>query len=149
MNNICPHCGKSLGPCRNPLPTVDTIIYYPGQGILLIKRRNFPHGWALPGGFVDPGESVEQAAIRETLEETGLEVELTGIAGVYSDPSRDPRQHTISTVFTAKSLKDTLPSAGDDAVDAKIFPLDDLPEKIAFDHRTIIADFTNRLKSDP
>lgn len=142
MEKRCPRCQRHL----NPLPTVDTIIHFPDQGIVLIKRRNFPVGWALPGGFVEVGETVEQAARRETLEETGLRVTLTSLLGVYSDPSRDPRQHTISTVFTARPEPGTVPRGGDDAAEAVIFPLDALPEDIVFDHTRIISDFIASLK---
>ena len=99
---------------RNPTPTVDIIIHKDGK-ILLIKRKNPPFGWALPGGFVDEGETVEQAAIREAKEETGLDVQLETLLYVYSDPRRDMRQHTLSIVFTASS--NGTPVAADDATD--------------------------------
>ena len=89
---FCPHCGKILPGHANPLPTVDVIIRHPGKGIVLVRRRFPPLGWALPGGFVDYGEAVESAAVREALEETGLVVRLTGLVGVYSDPARDARK---------------------------------------------------------
>jgi len=109
---LCPHCGKAIKGYRNPFPTVDIIIeiasgsYDPvsrgkKKGIVLIKRKNPPYGWALPGGFVDYGESLESAAQREAREETSLKVELKYQLGAYSDPPRDPRQHTISVVFVA------------------------------------------------
>ena len=139
----CPHCGAASAP-RNPFPTVDIVLYREGQGILLIERRNPPHGWALPGGFIDYGESAEQAAVREALEETGLAVRLTGLLGVYSDPGRDPRFHTLSVAFTADADPGQTPRAGDDAGNARFFPLDALPE-MAFDHRRIVDDFTKRL----
>ena len=139
----CPHCGAASVP-RNPFPTVDIVLYREGQGILLIERRNPPHGWALPGGFIDYGESAEQAAVREALEETGLAVRLTGLLGVYSDPGRDPRFHTLSVAFMADADPDQTPRAGDDAGKAVFFPLDALPE-MAFDHRRIVDDFTKRL----
>lgn len=123
---------------RNPYPTVDVIIELPG-GIVLVRRRNPPPGWALPGGFVDYGESVERAAVREAREETGLEVELTALLGVYSDPDRDPRFHTMSTVFVA-SARGT-PRGGDDAAEARVFDPENLPEPMAFDHAGIIADY--------
>ena len=126
-------------PPKTPLATVDVIVES-GGGIVLIRRRNPPHGWALPGGFVDPGESVPQAARREAKEETGLDVELTELLGVYSDPKRDPRGlYTISTVFVARAAG--RPVGGDDAADARVFPLDALPPDIVFDHPTIIADY--------
>lgn len=138
----CPHCGEGIK-ARNPFPTVDIVLYRPQAGILLIERRNPPHGWALPGGFIDYGESSEQAACREALEETGLEVRLTSLLGVYSDPARDPRFHTLSIVYIAEADVGE-PCAGDDAKNARFFPLDSLPADIAFDHRQIIADFSQR-----
>ena len=127
---------------KNPLPTVDIIIEYKG-GIVLIKRRNPPAGWAIPGGFVDYGESLEQAAVREAKEETGLEVELLRQFHTYSSPERDARFHTISTVYVAKGRGEML--AGDDAKEAGVFGKEGLPEDIAFDHRDILHDyFTGR-----
>jgi ADP-ribose pyrophosphatase YjhB (NUDIX family) len=123
---------------KNPFPTVDIIIEVEG-GIVLIERKNPPHGWAIPGGFVDYGETVEAAAVREAKEETGLVVRLTGLLGVYSDPSRDPRSHTISTVFVASAAG--RPVADDDAADAGVFTEDTLPGDIAFDHREILRDY--------
>ena len=140
----CPRCGAEVALFRNPLPTVDVLIHVPERGVLLIQRRNPPYGWALPGGFVDYGESVECAAVREALEETGLSVTLTGLLGVYSDPARDPRQHTLSVVFTAGIPSDSRPKAGDDAAKAVFFPLDRLPADMAFDHEKILADFVKK-----
>lgn len=134
----CPHCGRSISAYRNPAPTVDIIIAY-GGGIVLIRRKNPPHGWALPGGFVDYGEPVELAAAREAKEETNLEVEGLRLLGVYSDPARDPRGHTISTVFTARGKGDL--KGQDDAAEAAVFALDHLPEPLVFDHARILADF--------
>ena len=128
---------------RNPTPTVDIIIFK-NQKVLLIKRKNPPFGWALPGGFVDEGETVEHAAIREAKEETGLDVTLDSLLYVYSDPSRDSRQHTLSIVFTASSTG--TPLAADDATDLGYFSLDELPE-LAFDHALIIADFKAYLET--
>jgi ADP-ribose pyrophosphatase YjhB (NUDIX family) len=110
----------------------------PGS-VVLVSRKNAPHGWALPGGFVDYGETVETAAAREALEETGLK--LTGLRqfGAYSDPSRDPRGHMVSVVFTARAAG--TPQGGDDARIARAFAPDELPENIVFDHRTIIEDY--------
>jgi len=138
---ICPKCGTSIEP-KNPFPTVDIIIEIEGKGIVLIKRKNPPYGWAIPGGFVDYGESLEEAAVREALEETSLEVTLLRQFHVYSAPDRDPRQHTIATVFIASAHG--IPKAGDDAMDAGIFTKDTLPEEIAFDHRSILYDYFNR-----
>jgi 8-oxo-dGTP diphosphatase len=138
----CPHCGRTISAFRNPAPTVDIIIAY-GGGIVLIKRRNPPLGWALPGGFVDYGESVEHAAAREAKEETNLDVEGLTLLGVYSDPARDPRGHTISTVFTARGKGDL--TGQDDAAEAAVFAVDNLPEPLAFDHAKILADYRERI----
>lgn len=140
----CPHCGGDVPIYRNPVPTVDIIIYDPLHGVALIERKNPPPGWALPGGFVDYGETVEHAAVREAHEETGLDVILTGLLGVYSDPGRDPRQHTLSITFTAQALDLSKMIAGDDAGDVRFFPLKALP-KLAFDHSEILNDFISRL----
>lgn len=128
---------------RNPLPTVDIIIEHAG-GVVLVRRRNEPLGWALPGGFVDYGESLEQAAMREAIEETGLEVMLRRQMHTYSDPKRDPRHHTITTVFVAEPAGGVL-RGGDDAAEAKVFTRETLPDNIVFDHRKILEDyFTGR-----
>ena len=134
----CPNCGTAVPP-KNPFPTVDIIIELEGKGIVLIKRKNPPYGWAIPGGFVDYGESVENAAVREALEETSLRVELLRQFHVYSSPDRDPRFHTISTVFVARATGS--PIAADDAKDAGIFTKETLPDEIAFDHRKILDDY--------
>lgn len=117
---------------------MDIIIEYNG-GIILIKRKNPPEGWALPGGFVGYGESLESAATREAKEETGLDIELLRQFHTYSDPKRDPRHHTITTVFIAKSRGRAV--AGDDAKKIGIFSKDNLPAQIAFDHRDILNDY--------
>jgi 8-oxo-dGTP diphosphatase len=126
---------------RNPALTVDVVIYDPERGVALIERANIPHGFALPGGFVDLGESVEDAAVREMREETGLDVELTGLLGVYSRPDRDPRGHTVSTVFTGRAKDPARLQAGDDARRAAFYPLASLPKEIVFDHAEILRDF--------
>ncbi len=147
MNSFltCSNCGASVEKYRNPAPTTDVIIFDAAKnGVVLIERANPPHGYALPGGFVDEGESVPHAAIREMLEETGLHVELEGILGVYSDPLRDPRFHTLSIVYVAKALNMDELCAGDDAAKAEIFPLTALP-KLAFDHEKILHDFMDFL----
>lgn len=133
---------KTSNNYRNPISTVDIIIEYEGN-IVLIKRKNPPEGWALPGGFVDYGETLESAAVREAKEETGLDVELLRQFHTYSDPKRDPRHHTITTVFIARAKGKA--TAGDNAKEIGIFNKDTLPEQIAFDHRDILNDyFTGR-----
>jgi 8-oxo-dGTP diphosphatase len=134
----CPHCHSPVRAYHNPIPTVDIIIEVPG-GIVLILRRNEPLGWALPGGFVDYGETLEQAAIREAKEETGLTIQSLRLLGCYSDPARDSRLHTISTVFVASGLG--TPKAADDAADLAVFALDNLPPTLCFDHGAILADY--------
>jgi len=124
---------------RNPVPTVDIIIEVAGCGVVLIERKNIPHGWALPGGFVDYGESLEAAAVREAKEETSLEVQLIEQFYTYSDPSRDPRKHTISTVYIATAQG--IPQGADDAKRAKIFTKGQLPNPIIFDHPRILSDY--------
>ncbi len=127
---------------KNPAPTVDIIIRYM-NGIVLVERKNPPPGWALPGGFVDYGETLEHAAVREALEETGLGVRLVRQFHTYSDPARDSRQHTISTVFEAEA--EGKAEAGDDAAKVGVFAAGALPENMAFDHRRILEDyFTGR-----
>lgn len=125
---------------KNPLPTVDIIIET-NNGIVLIKRKNPPYGWALPGGFVEYGESLEEAAKREAKEETGLDVQLIRQFHTYSDPKRDERFHTITTVYIARA--EGTPKASDDAMDVAVFTRETLPEQIAFDHREILEDYFN------
>lgn len=125
---------------RNPLLTVDIIIECNG-GIVLIERKNPPHGWALPGGFVDYGETLEQAAIREAEEETSLVVTLVEQMHTYSDPRRDPRHHTVSTVYIATASG--VPRGADDAKTASVFTQANLPEPLAFDHTIILRDYFN------
>jgi len=126
-----------------PIPTVDIIIEIKrknGQeGIILIKRKNPPHGWALPGGFVDIGESLEEAAVREAKEETSLDIRLKSQFHTYSDPKRDPRKHTISTVYVATAQG--RPIAQDDAQDIMIFTEEEINFPLAFDHQKILADY--------
>jgi 8-oxo-dGTP diphosphatase len=127
---------------RNPSLTADIIIEMAsgsGRKIVLVRRKNPPPGWALPGGFVDYGETVEAAAIREAFEETGLKVNLVRQFHTYSEPGRDPRGHTVSVVFVATASGE--PRGGDDASAAEAFDPTDLPADIAFDHRQIIQDY--------
>jgi 8-oxo-dGTP diphosphatase len=123
---------------RNPLLTVDIIVEVNG-GIVLIERKNIPHGWAIPGGFVDYGESIETAALREAKEEISLDVVLTDQFHTYSNPNRDPRHHTVSTVFIATA--NGTPRGADDAKVARLFREDDLPQPIVFDHKQILRDY--------
>lgn len=133
---------------RNPIPAVDIVIEIMDgrrrQGVVLIERRNPPPGWALPGGFVEYGESLEAAAVREAREETSLDVELLGQLGAYSDPSRDPRFHTISTVFVARAAG--VPEGADDARTAIVLDPRDRSLPLAFDHRKILDDYLGRRK---
>lgn len=150
---LCPSCGKPVFRYRNPFPTVDIIIEtdycasndapdapeHCEKGIVLIKRKNPPHGWALPGGFVDYGETLESAAIREAREETCLDVALSYQLGAYSDPSRDPRHHSISVVFVASAIGK--PLAADDAEAVGVFKAHELPKPLVFDHEKILRDY--------
>ena len=131
-----------------PLPTVDIVIEIireDGQeGIVLIKRKNPPYGWALPGGFVDYGESLEEAAVREAKEETSLAIQLKSQLHTYSDPKRDPRQHTISTVYVATAQG--RPKAQDDAQEIGIFTEEEINFPLAFDHQNILTDYFKQKK---
>ena len=137
----CPKCGASIEP-RNPFPTVDIIIELEDKGIVLIKRRNPPFGWAIPGGFVDYVETLEDAAVREAFEETSLRVALVRQFHIYSAPDRDPRFHTIATVFIGRANGTQI--AADDAKEAGIFTKDTLPDEMAFDHRKILEDYFSK-----
>ena len=124
-----------------PAIAVDTIIEMvdrPGRPIVLIERRNPPHGWAIPGGFVDVGERLEAAALREAKEETSLDVTLKCLLGVYSDPARDPRGHTVTPVYIAEAHG--VPLAADDAANLELFDPHNCPA-LAFDHNVIISDY--------
>ncbi len=127
---------------RNPTPTVDIIIELidqPQRPIILIERKNPPYGWAIPGGFVDYGETVETAAIREAKEEVSLDIQLVKQFHVYSDPMRDPRQHTLSIVFIATAVG--TPKAADDAQTLQQFYLWEFPANMCFDHSKILQDY--------
>jgi AmmeMemoRadiSam system protein A len=126
-------------PLQGPRAAADVLIEVAPRRVVLIRRRNPPAGWAIPGGFIEIGECAEIAAAREAFEETGLEVELTELFHVYSDPQRDRRQHTLSVVYIASASGE--PVAGDDAADARVFGEDDLPVDLAFDHQRILADY--------
>src|SRR4030042_217827 len=134
----CPKCKKEIEVYQNPIPTVDIIIEIESKEIVLIKRKNSPYGWAIPGGFVDYGESLEKGAVREAKEETNLDVKIIRQFHTYSDPKRDPRNHSISTVYIAKGRG--IPQAKDDALEIQIFNEPTLPDDIAFDHRSILTD---------
>lgn len=138
----CPKCGAAVHVYRNPFLTVDIIIEL-DSGLVLIERKNPPYGWALPGGFVDYGESLETAARREAMEETGLELVELKQFRAYSDPQRDPRQHTVSVVFTAAGQG--TPRAADDAKHLQVFAPDRLPEQLAFDHQRILSDYLKKV----
>ena len=146
----CPQCGTKIEEYKNPFPTVDIIIEVEAggveTGIVLIKRKNEPLGWAIPGGFVDYGESLEEAAVREAREETGLHVHLIRQFHTYSDPKRDPRFHSISTVYIARAQG--TPEARDDAREVGIFGPHNLPEGIVFDHGTILEDYFNERREE-
>jgi 8-oxo-dGTP diphosphatase len=141
----CPQCSTVVKEYRNPIPTVDVIIER-GEGIVLILRHNEPREWALPGGYCDYGESLEEAAIRESKEETSLEVELMEQFHTYSDPQRDPRQHNITTVYIANAKGGSL-QARDDAQQIGIFTEETLPSKLAFDHGQIVRDYFSYRKT--
>lgn len=125
-----------------PLLATDIIVELidrPSRPIVLVERKNTPHGWALPGGFVDVGEEVEVAAMREAREETGLQVWLQRLLGVYSDPARDPRGHIVSIVYTAVAVGE--PHADDDARTASVIDVERLPDGLVFDHAKILEDY--------
>lgn len=128
-----------LFPDRPKCPhlAVDMLIELKCGGIVLIRRRD--GSFACPGGYVNYGESVEAAAIREAKEETGLDIEILGQFGIYSDPQRDPRVHTASVAFACRASG--TPVAGDDAKDVGIFTRDNMPDKLAFDHATVVQDY--------
>jgi 8-oxo-dGTP diphosphatase len=127
---------------RNPLPTTDAIIAAPDGRIVLIDRRNEPFGWAVPGGFIEQGEEYGAACRREAREETGLDVELVAQLFTYSDPRRDPRKHTASTVYACRVPAGVDPVAADDAKDARWFAESEIPwGSLCFDHAQILRDY--------
>lgn len=139
---LCPHCQTPLDAWKQPHLAADVVIEDAAGSVLLIRRRNPPHGWAIPGGFVDYGETLEEAARREMQEETGLDVVLIGQFHTYSDPARDPRHHTVTIVFHGRRRDEGQePCAGDDALEARFFRLDALPELLVFDHPRVLDDF--------
>ncbi|MCB2198361.1 NUDIX hydrolase [bacterium] len=140
---VCPHCGQEIEKYRNPFPTVDVLIRYRG-GIVLIERGNPPHGWAIPGGFMEYGESAETCARREMMEETGLELDNLELFTVRSEPDRDPRFHTVTIVFTADGLGEL--QAGDDADNARVFTPDNVPEQMAFDHGDVLTLYNSSVR---
>ncbi|MCK4413936.1 MAG: NUDIX hydrolase [Candidatus Eisenbacteria sp.] len=142
----CPHCGKPV-PIPYPLVAVDALVEDDQGRILLVQRRYPPAGWALPGGFVEAEETLEEAVARELREETGLTLEEARQFHAYSGPHRDPRHPMISVVFSGCATG-TL-AAGDDAADARFFPRNALPAEIAFDHRRILADYAARRPLTP
>jgi ADP-ribose pyrophosphatase YjhB (NUDIX family) len=127
-----------------PLLTVDVIIEY-GGGIVLIERKNEPYGWAIPGGFVDEGESLEQAAVREAREETSLDVTLRDMLYIYGKPARDPRGHTASVVYIGRGSGEL--RGQDDAKNARVFVPGAFPDQIVFDHKEILADYFTFIKT--
>jgi 8-oxo-dGTP diphosphatase len=138
---------SSNGPFKNPTPTVDCLIELAGRPgtLVFIERKNEPTGFALPGGFVDEGEYIADAAAREAKEETGLDVEIVELFHVYSDPARDPRKHTVSTVFIARASG--TPTGGDDAARCLVCAPDALPAALVFDHGLIVADYLEYKKT--
>jgi len=144
----CPACGAEWPRPPGPHLTVDVIVVVPrrdGEGVVLVRRGNPPPGWALPGGFVEAGETVEEAARREVREETGLDVELRRLFGVYSHPARDPRHPTASVVYVAEGSG--VREGGDDAREARVFTREEIPREIAFDHRLILEDYWERRRA--
>ena len=140
---LCPKCGTAIKEYRSPLLTVDIIIRLRSEnreeGVVLIMRNREPRMWALPGGFCQYGESLEKAAVREAKEETGLDIESIEQFHTYSDPQRDRRHHSVTTVYLARSVGE--PVAGDDAGEIGVFSELNVPETLAFDHKQILDDY--------
>lgn len=139
MQVSCPHCGEPIRRLPYPPSTVDAILEISPGKVILVRRRFPPLGWALPGGFVEVGETLETACRREVAEETGLEIEELRQMHTYSDPARDPRHHTITTVFVGRGVG--APRAGDDAAEVRSFELDAPPDPLCFDHRQVLDDY--------
>ncbi|MCS7212900.1 MAG: NUDIX hydrolase [Candidatus Calescibacterium sp.] len=136
-----------MNPPKTPYLTVDAVIEY-GDQIILIERGKEPYGYALPGGFVEIGEDVKSAVIREIKEETNLDIDIKGVLGIYSDPKRDPRGHTVTVVFVCSASTNQKPISGDDAKKVMLFDLSNIPtEKLVFDHSQIIIDYTEWKKN--
>lgn len=121
------------------------LVDQPGHPIVLIERKNIPYGWAIPGGFVDVGETIEQAAVREAHEETSLQVQLITLLGLYSNPERDDRGHTVTAVYVAEATG--TPRAADDAKNYQLALPEQLPSPLAFDHDLILADYLHYLNT--
>ena len=131
-----------MKPLQTPYITADIVIELvdlPGRPIVVIERKYPPYGWALPGGFMDIGESLEYTAVREALEETSLQVTLKALLGIYSHPKRDPRFHTVTAVYVAEASGE--PKAADDAVNLRVVTMDEIPDNLAFDHNTVLGDY--------
>ena len=141
----CPSCGGHVSVYANPAPTADILIHELGRGVAIIARVNPPLGFALPGGFVDEGEWLEHAALREAKEETSLDVALVGLLGVYSRPDRDPRGHTLTAVFVARCKTPGLLQADDDALTAAWYDPSCPPAPMCFDHGRVLKDFQEHL----
>ena len=144
VTEYCPRCGAGIRTWQRPGVSVDMLITYEGR-LVLVYRRNRPVAWALPGGYVDYGEALEHAARREALEETNLELEGAEQFHTYSDPDRDDRQHSITTVFLARGVGEL--RAGDDAERVALFDPADAPHPLAFDHSRIVRDFARYLET--
>ncbi|MDO5536737.1 MAG: NUDIX hydrolase [Desulfovibrionaceae bacterium] len=145
-NLICPSCGGNVPVYANPQPTADILIHDDNLGVVIIERKNTPLGYALPGGFIDEGEYAEHAAVREAMEETSMTVKLEGLLGVYSRPDRDPRSHTLTSVYVARAVNPAMLRAADDAGAAAWHDPRKPPEPMCFDHARMLRDFVEVLE---